>query len=226
MVHDGMVTIQRNVIDSTKLGQRTASSLSGYIDQVSQNAYVKPYLTKADAIANSGLGHLEDRFPIVKAPTQQVIGERGSYYTQAVKGRMDGVLAWMVPKARAVVDTVLAPSNEGTTNGPERDAEKEPGQALLDVAITAYGRVMTRFHQVLVQRPPPVVETGKAVVWQVFAMVVALKNKVMGGDVGARVHASADQVRTAADEVIKAVKTDVIPPVQNGVQNARKRAQI
>ena len=42
-------------------------------------SYAKPYVTKADELASSGLGKVEERFPIVKEDTQTVVGTAKSY---------------------------------------------------------------------------------------------------------------------------------------------------
>src|SRR4051794_6967639 len=39
------------------------------------NGYASPYVSKADSLADSGLGKVEARFPIVKEPTDTIKGK-------------------------------------------------------------------------------------------------------------------------------------------------------
>ncbi|KAI9672907.1 MAG: hypothetical protein M1829_004457 [Trizodia sp. TS-e1964] len=83
-------------------------------------SYVSPYVNKADSLANGGLSKVDDRFPIVKEPTEKITGTLLSYAIFPLKVANDGkehVLqifgkeyqnlgqAGVIPAAKAAVNT-------------------------------------------------------------------------------------------------------------------------
>lgn len=57
--------------------QKFGKPVEGYLE--TPYSYVKPYVNKADELADAGLGHVDERFPIVKEDTHTVIDTAKSY---------------------------------------------------------------------------------------------------------------------------------------------------
>jgi len=149
IVQDGVTTIQQN-INSTDIGRRTASSLSTAFDSVATSPSIRPYLAKADNIVDSGLGQLEERFPIVKQSTKEIVSQPVEFakstvdaYGPAVHSRIDPIIGWMVPWIKYTLDTIIPPP-KGEVNGVVDDHHAQPPlEACKTMAGTAYTRLHT-----------------------------------------------------------------------------------
>ena len=83
MVNDGIETFKQHPVGKKSLEiadgayQRVGKPVEPYLQQGFN--YVKPYYERADEMADSGLGHVDHRFPIVKEDTHTVIDTAKSY---------------------------------------------------------------------------------------------------------------------------------------------------
>ena len=77
VVSDGVETFKSNSYGRKSLDladsayQRFAKPVEPYLE--TPYSYAKPYVAKADELADSGLGHVDQRFPIVKEDTNTII---------------------------------------------------------------------------------------------------------------------------------------------------------
>lgn len=78
VVHDGVTYFKSHPIGQKSIAASSSAydifvkPFSPYIAKA--NGYASPYVSKADKYADSGLGHVEQRFPIVKEPTDKLKG--------------------------------------------------------------------------------------------------------------------------------------------------------
>ncbi|TKA27073.1 hypothetical protein B0A50_05264 [Salinomyces thailandicus] len=83
VVNDGIETFKQHSVGKKSLEladgayQRVGKPVEPYLQQ--GFSYVKPYYEKADSMADSGLGHVDQRFPIVKEETHTVVDTAKSY---------------------------------------------------------------------------------------------------------------------------------------------------
>lgn len=96
-----------------------AVKAQGAIKQVSDSAYklagpIEPYLERADGYADAGLRNLESRFPIVKAPTSEVIE----------KTKQPAVIA------KTTVDTYVGAAKEKWNGTAKSVSDKANGKIL------------------------------------------------------------------------------------------------
>ncbi|KAI5466976.1 hypothetical protein BGZ63DRAFT_13309 [Mariannaea sp. PMI_226] len=134
VISDGVDTFKSNEYGqrSIKLGdaayQTFAAPLLPWFAKPYQ--YVSPYVQKADTLGDKTLDQLDERFPVVKKPTNDLYNEtRGLIllpYTKGLEGKdhVFGVYeaeykkteqAGLVAHGRAAVTTVLVVSNETLT---------------------------------------------------------------------------------------------------------------
>lgn len=134
VISDGLDTFKSNEYGqrSIKLGdaayQTFAAPVLPWFAKPYQ--YVSPYVQKADSIGDKTLERLDERFPIVKKPTNEVYNETKGLilfpYNKGLEGK-DHVLevysseykrteqAGIVAHGKAAVTTVLVVSNETLT---------------------------------------------------------------------------------------------------------------
>ncbi|KAK5119237.1 hypothetical protein LTR85_007851 [Meristemomyces frigidus] len=83
VVNDSIETFKQHPVgkQSLDIADRAYQTFGKPVEPYAQNAfsYVKPYAQKADEIADSGLGKVDSRFPIVKEETNTVIDTAKSY---------------------------------------------------------------------------------------------------------------------------------------------------
>ncbi|KAK5131175.1 hypothetical protein LTR08_001261 [Meristemomyces frigidus] len=83
VVNDSIETFKQHPVgkQSLEIADRAYQTFGKPVEPYAQNAfsYVKPYAQKADEMADSGLGHVDQRFPIVKEDTHTVIDTAKSY---------------------------------------------------------------------------------------------------------------------------------------------------
>ena len=83
VVNDSIETFKQNPYGKKSLEiadgayQKFGKPVEGYLQ--TPYSYAKPYVSKADELADSGLGSVESRFPIVKEDTNTVVDTAKSY---------------------------------------------------------------------------------------------------------------------------------------------------
>lgn len=94
VVSDGVETFKSNPYGKKSLDladsayQKLGKPIEPYLE--TPYSYAKPYVTKADELADSGLGHVESRFPIVKEDTNTIIDTGKSIVWYPFKLAEDG----------------------------------------------------------------------------------------------------------------------------------------
>lgn len=94
VVSDGIENFKQNAYGKKSLEiadgayQRFAKPVEPYLE--TPYSYAKPYVTKADELAASGLGHVDQRFPIVKEDTNTIVDTTKSYVFWPFKVANDG----------------------------------------------------------------------------------------------------------------------------------------
>jgi len=78
---------KKSIAVSNTAYERIVKPFKPYIVKV--NHYASPYVSKADSIADQGLGHLEAHLPIVKEPTDQLKGRITSTVSYPKKAASD-----------------------------------------------------------------------------------------------------------------------------------------
>lgn len=83
VVSDTLSTLAQHPVgkQSLDIADRAYQTFGKPVEPYAQNAfsYVKPYAQKADEMADSGLGKVDERFPIVHEDTHTVIDTAKSY---------------------------------------------------------------------------------------------------------------------------------------------------
>lgn len=104
VVNDSIETFKQHPVgkQSLDIADRAYQTFGKPVEPYAQNAfsYVKPYAQKADEMAASGLGHVDQRFPIVKEDTSTVIDTAKSYafwpysyLTSTWQGELQAIIA-------------------------------------------------------------------------------------------------------------------------------------
>lgn len=134
VISDGVHTFKTNEYGqrSIKLGDSAYKTFAAPIIPYFAKPieYVTPYVSKADEIGDKTLGRIDERFPVVKKPTNELYNDTKGLilfpYHKGLEGK-DHVLqvysseykkneqAGLVATGKAVVTTVLVVSNETLT---------------------------------------------------------------------------------------------------------------
>lgn len=92
LISDSVTTIQsypvaQRTVDLTSTNYaRLESALKPYLS--TPYGYISPYLSRADSFGDSTLSHIDERFPIVKKPTEEVVASaKSAAYLPVRKGQ-------------------------------------------------------------------------------------------------------------------------------------------
>ncbi|KAK4078055.1 hypothetical protein Purlil1_12076 [Purpureocillium lilacinum] len=116
LIADAITTLKSKAQRSIKLGdsayQTFAAPVRSWIAK--PYGYISPYVQRADSIGDKALNRIDERFPIVKKPTNELYNDTRSLVllpysnSEIKKAEQQGILA----QGKAAIFTALVVSNE------------------------------------------------------------------------------------------------------------------